>query len=95
MYGTASEHSVLYNYQLSGAKDVYMSAIQSETPYFQENPPAPTPFTTQNGDPQFTGNAGKGINMAWGLRVVDSQNVLIRLWSASKALLIAGLLPRK
>lgn len=77
MYGTASEHSVLYNYQLSGANDIYMSVIQSETPYFQENPPAPTPFNIQSGDPQFTGVADNGTNMAWGLRVVNSQNVLI------------------
>lgn len=32
LYGTSSEHHQLYNYQLSGAKDVYMSAIQTETP---------------------------------------------------------------
>ena len=32
MYGTSSEHSQLYNYQLSGAENVYMSAIQTETP---------------------------------------------------------------
>lgn len=32
MYGTASEHSQLYNYQIAHAKDVYMSAIQTETP---------------------------------------------------------------
>ena len=33
MYGTSSEHSQLYNYQLVGAKNVYMGAIQTETPY--------------------------------------------------------------
>ncbi len=32
MYGTSSEHSQLYNYQLVNAKNVYMSAIQTETP---------------------------------------------------------------
>ena len=32
MYGTASEHNQLYNYQIAHAKDVYMSAIQTETP---------------------------------------------------------------
>ena len=31
-YGTSSEHSQLYNYQLSNAKNVYMGAIQTETP---------------------------------------------------------------
>ena len=32
MYGTASEHNQLYNYQIAHAKNVYMSAIQTETP---------------------------------------------------------------
>ena len=32
MYGTSSEHSQLYNYQLSSAQNVYMGAIQTETP---------------------------------------------------------------
>lgn len=38
MYGTSSEHSVLYNYQISNAANVYMALIQTETPYFQSNP---------------------------------------------------------
>ena len=77
MYGTASEHSVLYNYQLTGACDIYMSLIQSETPYYQENPAAPAPFTVQGSDPQFSGTPGTGVDMAWGLRVLNSHNVLI------------------
>lgn len=32
MYGTSSEHNQLYNYQLNDAKNIYMSAIQTETP---------------------------------------------------------------
>lgn len=31
MYGTAFEHSMLYNYQIANAKDIYLSIIQSET----------------------------------------------------------------
>ena len=31
MYGTSFEHSMLYNYQVANAKNVYMSVIQSET----------------------------------------------------------------
>ena len=31
MYGTASEHNQLYNYQLVNAKNIYMGAIQTET----------------------------------------------------------------
>lgn len=76
LYGTASEHSVLYQYQLNKAKNVYMSVIQSETPYFQANPPAPAPFKVQTSDPMFSGVAN-GDNKAWGLRVVDSSDVLV------------------
>ena len=32
LYGTSSEHSQLYNYQVLNAKNVYMGAIQTETP---------------------------------------------------------------
>jgi len=31
MYGTSFEHSVLYNYQIANAKEIYMGIIQSET----------------------------------------------------------------
>lgn len=76
MYGTSSEHSVLYQYQLNKAQNVYMSVIQSETPYFQSNPAAPAPFKVQVADPQFDGTAN-ARNKAWGLRVVDSSDVYV------------------
>ncbi|KAH8658833.1 pectate lyase superfamily protein-domain-containing protein [Tricladium varicosporioides] len=77
MYGTSSEHSVLYNYQIANASNVYMALIQTETPYFQSNPDATTPFTTNAAymDPKFTGSAS--VNKAWGLRIVDSDDVFI------------------
>lgn len=31
LYGTAAEHSMLYNYQVANAENVYMSSIQTET----------------------------------------------------------------
>jgi hypothetical protein len=31
----SNEHSTLYNWQLNGAKNIYLGQIQSETPYFQ------------------------------------------------------------
>jgi glucan 1,3-beta-glucosidase len=44
MYGTAFEHSLLYQYNLNNAENVLLAMIQTETPYFQ---PAPlTPFLT-------------------------------------------------
>lgn len=75
-YGTSSEHSVLYNYQLNGARNVFMGMIQTETPYFQSNPPAPVPFTPQGSDPQFS-SSDRLADKAWGLRIVDSSDVLV------------------
>jgi glucan 1,3-beta-glucosidase len=45
LYGTQSEHNVLSQYQLTNANNVYMTMIQSETPYWQPGPRAPAPFT--------------------------------------------------
>lgn len=77
LYGTSSEHSVLYNYQLVNASNVFMGAIQSETPYYQSNPDASTPFTVNAKlhDPTMNGKAL--ANKAWGLRVVDSEDIMI------------------
>lgn len=77
MYGTSSEHSVLYNYQIVNAANVYMALIQTETPYFQSNPDATTPFTSNAAyfDPTFTGSSS--TNKAWGLRIVDSEDVFV------------------
>lgn len=80
-YGSGSEHSVLYNYQLSGAKDIYMGHIQTETPYFQPNPIAPYPFDLAASfvnDPDFSScNGDESCAASWGLRVVDSSSVTI------------------
>lgn len=78
MWGTASEHSVLSQYHLQGAKDVFMGAIQTETPYFQPNPPASVPFKVNPKyfDPDFTaaGN-GTGGGSAWAVRIHDSESI--------------------
>jgi glucan 1,3-beta-glucosidase len=77
LYGTSSEHSVLYNYQISNASNVYMALIQTETPYFQSNPDATTPFTANSKyqDPIFSGSGSN--NKAWGLRIVDSDDIFV------------------
>jgi len=80
LYGTSSEHSVLYNYQVANAANVFMGLIQTETPYYQSNPDATTPFVTNAAfsDPSFTGSPASNSssnNKAWGLRVVKSKGV--------------------
>ncbi|KAJ6145632.1 hypothetical protein N7470_009527 [Penicillium chermesinum] len=77
LYGTASEHHQLYNYQVSNAKNVFMGLIQSETPYYQSNPTALYPFTPQEtwNDPDFSTCTTASCKKAWGLRVLGSSDV--------------------
>ena len=80
MYGTSAEHSQLYNYQLSNAKEIYMAAIQTETPYMQSNPDALSGgFAPQEKyhDPDFSTCTTAACKKAWGLRVVNSSDVLV------------------
>ncbi|KAL3428439.1 Glucan 1,3-beta-glucosidase 2 [Phlyctema vagabunda] len=82
LVGTSSEHSVLYNYQISNAASVYMALIQTETPYYQANPDATTPFNVNAAydDPDFTAtcpNGEAGCAKAWGLRIVGSEDIFV------------------
>ncbi|KAJ6611580.1 exo-beta-1,3-glucanase [Mycena sp. CBHHK59/15] len=75
LIGTASEHHVLYQYNLANAKSHYMGLIQTETPYFQPNPVAPAPFTVNTAfkDPA----SWSDISQAWGLWVTSSDDILV------------------
>ncbi|KAJ5126830.1 hypothetical protein N7448_007609 [Penicillium atrosanguineum] len=70
LWGTASEHHQLYNYQVSSAKDVFMGLIQSETPYYQSNPSALTPL-----HPPTCTTAS--CRKSWGLRVLNSSDLFV------------------
>lgn len=74
MVGTASEHHIMYQYSLVNAKNHWMGLIQTETPYFQPDPAPPAPFTVNSAfhDPSFD-----GILASWGLKVVDSTDIVI------------------
>lgn len=81
MWGTASEHSVLYNYQFRGAKDVFMGFTQVESPYFQ---PLVTALVTvtpdkDRSDPAFTTCSAQGVTTTcietWGLRMLQCENI--------------------
>lgn len=82
-YGTASEHSVLYQYQLHGAKDIFLGHVQTETPYFQPVPVAPTPFEDSlalaafPGDPKFSDCTSDNCEEAWALRIMDSSDIIV------------------
>ncbi|KAL2175005.1 glycoside hydrolase family 55 protein [Thermothelomyces heterothallicus CBS 202.75] len=82
LWGTGSEHFVLYQYQFAGTKNIFMGQIQTETPYYQPTPNALVPFPVASAlrDPDFQAQcAGVEGNCAaaWGLRVVDSSDVLV------------------
>jgi len=74
LVGTASEHSQMYQYQFSGAKDIWYGAIQTETPYYQPNPAADVPF--KKNDKYFDPDMSQQKS-AWAVRVIDSES----LWS--------------
>ncbi|KAF4230317.1 hypothetical protein CNMCM6805_000807 [Aspergillus fumigatiaffinis] len=79
LYGTASEHHQLYNYQVANAQNVFMGLIQSETPYYQSNPDALTPFTPQTtwNDPTFSHCTTASCRKAWGLRVMNTSDLFV------------------
>ncbi|KAK6527262.1 hypothetical protein TWF281_010450 [Arthrobotrys megalospora] len=90
LWGTASEHSVLYQYQTYKASNLFMGLVQTESPYFQSQPMAPSPFgpleldVTQDlfpEDPVFLGcnlaASKKLCSVSWALRVVESTDVYI------------------
>ncbi|KAK0654941.1 pectate lyase superfamily protein-domain-containing protein [Cercophora newfieldiana] len=100
LVGTSVEHHALYQYQLVNASDIWMGQIQTETPYYQPNPPAPFPFTQRSeayydpdfdtdclhnphnlnyhdGTPTLALAGSPPCAMAWGLRILDSENVIV------------------
>jgi len=85
LWGTASEHSMFYNYQINNVDSDYGlfgGFMQTETPYFQPNPVNPGPFSYNSNydDPTFE-NCGSSdsapCEIAWGLRVAGSKNILV------------------
>jgi len=78
LWGTSSEHSQLYNYQFSNAKDIFMGAIQTETPYMQASPDALNggfPPNSAFSDPTFADCTTESCKKSWGLRIVDSDEI--------------------
>lgn len=79
LVGSSVEHHQLYEYQLVGARDVFLGQAQTETAYYQPNPRAGSglPFAAdpRYHDPVFKDDDDEGSG--WGLRVVDSQDVLV------------------
>ncbi|KAG5640730.1 hypothetical protein DXG03_007417 [Asterophora parasitica] len=75
LIGTGSEHHVLYQYNLVGAKNHFLGLIQTESPYYQPTPAAPGPVGVQAAwkDPSFPG----GLTSSWGLTVTSSTDIIV------------------
>ena len=82
MYGTAAEHSVLYDYQWAHASNIYAGHVQHETAYYQGNPNALVPFTPQEAytDPTFSNCEQNNCARTWGMRFVNVSEA--RIYSA-------------
>ncbi|KAK4661295.1 uncharacterized protein QC763_703600 [Podospora pseudopauciseta] len=82
-WATASEHSVLQNYQFNNASNIWLALIQTETPYFQGNPDATKPFTVNPtyADPDFEKSCANSSDptckRAWGVRAINSKDIFI------------------
>lgn len=81
LYGTSSEHNVLYQYQFYQAKDIVMGMIQTESPYYQAVPPAPQPFGYPlfPADPEFANctTTSATCPVSWALRILDSSSIYL------------------
>ncbi|KAI0425937.1 glycoside hydrolase family 55 protein [Xylaria sp. FL1042] len=82
LWGTASEHSVMYNYQIANAQNTFIGLAQTETAYMQGNPDATQGVTVLEGyfDPEFKqtcdGSSDKCAR-TWGMRITNSSDVFV------------------
>jgi hypothetical protein len=83
LYGTASEHSVFYQYNFNKAKNVFAGMIQTESPYYQPTPKAPAPFEKNvgkfPGDPKYScdGKDFDGCDSSWAVIIRESSDIVI------------------
>lgn len=82
LYASASEHSVLYQYQTVNAANIFMGMIQTEPPYYQVAPPAPAPFTSSlvfPSDPDFSycNSTSVSCALSWAIRLINSDSIYI------------------
>lgn len=83
LYGTASEHSVFYQYNFHGARNVFTTFLQTESPYFQPTPKPPAPFENAVGvfdsDPNYSckNSETDGCDASWAVIMKNCENVHI------------------
>jgi len=83
LYGTASEHSVFYQYNFQNAEHIFATMLQTETPYYQPIPKPPAPFAKNTmvyeTDPEYGCSNPKddfsGCDASWALMMYGCQNI--------------------
>ncbi|KAF2272061.1 pectin lyase-like protein [Westerdykella ornata] len=81
-WGVASEHCTLYQYQFYKSRNIFAATLQTETPYYQPIPKAPSPFAVaykRTSDPSFSycSSDSRTCQYAWGLEVIGSRDIMI------------------
>ncbi|KAH8810663.1 pectate lyase superfamily protein-domain-containing protein [Xylogone sp. PMI_703] len=80
-WGSASEHSSLYQYQFSNASNIFIGHMQTETPYYQPTPDAINlfPIGVWDSDPTFDdcNPSDPQCLTAWALIIRDSTDIFI------------------
>jgi glucan 1,3-beta-glucosidase len=80
LVATAVEHHTLYQYQFANTQSIFMGQIQTETAYYQPNPPAylPFPAVASINDPDFTTICSNSTTNCdgYGLRILNSSSIL-------------------
>jgi glucan 1,3-beta-glucosidase len=80
LWASGVEHHALYQYQFNDAQNIFAGFIQTETPYYMPNPDARTqPYGRSDAfsDPDYSAACPAGICDAYGLRILNSKNVMI------------------
>lgn len=83
LYGTASEHSVYYQYNFNNAKNIFAGFVQTESPYYQPTPKTPQPFEGAvgkfTGDPDYSCPGGDldGCDSSWAVMIRGCENIFI------------------
>lgn len=79
LYGTSVEHFSLYQYQFVNAQSVVAGFLQTETPYYQPNPPAdksPYLMNVTLHDPDYS-RCPPGKCSALALRILETKDIFI------------------
>ncbi|KAI1626471.1 glucan 1,3-beta-glucosidase [Exophiala viscosa] len=82
LYGSAFEHSAMFNYEFVNSSNVFMGHIQQETAYYQGNPNSLNtnfyPNASWN-DPTWADCASSATNCprTWGLRLINSSSIFM------------------